>query len=438
MSSKKIKEENQTENPEAGKSDGKIKKSADASPDAEAKEVLIKDPNNKEAKMADKEESKKQDSKKSNDDTGVVAKNIKAADKEKTEGTELAPNVTLDPQNEEQLDLNLMEDPVAVSRISVPTDDDQGEFLEDIEGVKEVRKFINENRDKEGDALKDAELLETGTEIISNFNKKLSFKEMITLAVLTKYFLLYGMALIILKDAVKEMGQNWMYYYKTNFIPSTYSSATKYMKLARVPDIIQYAFLGLERLEKIFTAIKDYYDMSSSNPFGKFFRDCLISIDLNESNLEKFKYDVDVAVAKTRINNLFEKMNKNVHEAAMQVKNTVDLSLIDNLISEDKKIGASLINDLYLCSKGGDDPNVLLKSLLKGGNKKASSSIKGTLTATKAIKDFPKFISELRSTILYISKNTALIQKITPQHVKDLQAQVNALKAIIKAQKIEK
>ncbi len=396
----------------------------DASPkDAEAKNEINEDTDKKESEMTDKKNKKEQ---------GQVEESAE----EETLKDDLADGVTLDPQNDEQLDLNLMEDPVAVSKISVPTDDDQGEFLEDADAITEIRKFIDDNKAKKEEELTE-ELLNKGTEIASNFNKKLSFKEALTLAVITKYYLLYGMALIILKDAVKETGQNWIFYYKKHFIPSTYSSAIKYMKLARVPDIIRYAFLGLERLEKIFTAIKDDYDMKGPDPIGTFFRDSSISIDFHECELEKFRHDIDAAVAKIRINNLFKEENKDLPKDKV-VKNTVDPSLVDAFIREGKKIEAGLMTDLYLYAKDGANPNTILKEHLKGGNGRILKSINKNLTGTKTIEGFPKLISELKSKVTYLSNHTALVQKITPQHMKDLQAQVTALKALVKAQKTKK
>ena len=325
----------------------------DAPEVAETETEVTSNPNNKEAEMADKKDNNGQDlveDMKSDLEKTASAEDIKESGNKDTSeeagdteivGTldeikqkienELGPNVTLDPQDEEQLDLNLMKDPVAVSKISIPTDDDQGEFLGATETVQEIRKYIDENKSKTGDALKDPEFLRTGTELLSSFNKKLSLKEMLTLAVLTKNHLLYGMALIILKDGVKEDGQNWMYYYKKHFIPSTYSSAIKYMKLARIPNVIRYAFLGLQRLEKIHTAIKADYDMEEGDPIGEFFKENSINIDLHENEIEDFKYEVDVAVAKIRLQKFFDQENEDLPEDKV-VKNTVDLGLIDELI----------------------------------------------------------------------------------------------------------
>jgi len=414
MTISKITEKNQTKIPKVVQPDEKSNKGADASQDVKAKEKLTK--NNKEAKMADTKEKSKKQAKIKNPETSTVK-----------EG-ELAPNVTMDPQTKEQLDLNLMEDPVAVSIISVPTDDDEGEFLEDPEAVKALREFIDENKSKDVEALKDAELLKIGTEIASSFNKKISLKEALTLAALTKNSILYGMSLIILKDCIKATGQNWIYYYKNHFIPSTYSSAIKYMKLARIPNIIRYSFLGLERLEKIHTAIKEDYDMADSDPYGEFFNDSSILIDFHDCDLENFKYDIDAAVANTRINNFFKEMNKDISDEN-QVKNVVDAGLIEDLIRKDKKIEAGLMMDLFLYTKGGANPNVLLEESLKG-DRTTLKLIKKDLTAAKTIEGFPKLISELKSKVKYLTDNKALVKEITQEHVADLEAQVFDLRQL--------
>jgi hypothetical protein len=427
----------------------------DAPEVAETETEVTSNPDNKEAEMADKKDNSGQDLVEDmNSDLGksAGAEDIKeSVNKDTSEeagdteivGTldeikqkienELGPNVTLDPQNEEQLDLNLMKDPIAVSKISVPTDDDQGEFLDATETVKAIRKYIDENKSKTGDELKDPEFLKTGTELLSGFNKKLSLKEMLTLAVLTKNYLLYGMALIILKNGVKEDGQNWIYYYKKHFIPSTYSSAIKYMKLARIPNVIRYAFLGLQRLEKIHTAIKDDYGMEEGDPIGEFFKDNTVNIDLNESEIENFKYEIDVALAKTKLKKFFDQENEDLPEDKL-VKNTVDLDLIDELIRKDKKIEEGLMKNLYLFAKGGSNPNVLIEDQLKGGSTNSSKKNRTKLTHIKTIEGFPKIISELKLKVAYFTKNTALLKKVAPQHIKDLQDQVTALKTLIKAQ----
>lgn len=442
MNFTEAKENNQTDSPKEEQFVETVKDNNDVTTDSK-----IENRNNEEAAMADKNDERQNvkdfdHGKSAGDDQSLKTKT-------KTNGTEeagdikpnrdeiekaiqeeLGPNVTLDPQDEEHLDLNIMKDPVAISKSSVPTDNDEGEFLGDTDAVSELRAFIEVNKDKEGDDLKDDELLKAGTEVASRFNKKLSHKEMRTLAVLTKYNLLYGRALIILKDAVKETGQNWIYYYKQHFIPSTYSSTIKYMKLAKIPNVIRYSFFGMQRLEKIYTAIKDDYDMDEGDPIGEFLKENSINIDLHDDQIENFKYEIDSAIAKTRVDKFFNDENKDLPEDKV-VKNTIDPDLVDQVIRKDKKIQEGLMKNLYLFAKGGSDPNVLLEDEIKGAASKSAKKNKTKLTDIQTIEGFPKIISELRSKVAYLTKNKALREKVTPKHIADLQAEVTALRKLI-------
>ena len=91
------------------------------------------------------------------------------------------------------------------------------------------------------------------------------------------------------------------------------------------------------------------------------------------------------------------------------------------------------MKDLFLYAKGGANPNVLLEENLKT-NSATLKVIKGNLTATKTIEGFPKLISELKSKVTFLSKNTTLVKEVTLQHVKDLQKEVTALRKLVIAQ----
>jgi hypothetical protein len=408
----------------------KINKGADASQEAEAQEKSTKN-HNKEAKMADK---KKQDIKKSNHDKSAVAKDIKAAEKTKSKETGLAPGVTLLPQNEDQADLRTVANGVEVSYVSVPVDDDAGQVINDVDGFKNLKDFIQENQSKKDEELNDPDLLESGTKLASEFDNKVGLQEAITLGVMNKYRLMWGMSLIILQISLKQKdgSASWMQYYQAHFTKSSLSSAEKYMKLAKISNIIRWAFLGLERLESIFTVIKDTEYMRESDPIAAFFCDANIAIDFKEEDLEKWRNTIDEAVTNKKIVKHFERKNENLSEEK-KVEDTIDRSLIHDLISNGKKCNPGLINNLFLYKKGGADPNVLLEDLLETGADKLSDNFLGTLTATKTIEGFPKLISELRSKVTFLSNNTALIKEITPQHMEDLQTQVDALKDLVNA-----
>lgn len=378
--------------------------------------------------MADKKEITKQDIK--------TAEDIKAAEKKKSEETGLKPGVTLAPQNENQADLRDVSNGKEVSLVSVPVDDDEGQLIDDMDGFKDIKDFIQTNKSKTGEELNDPDLLEAGTKLASEFDSKVGLQESLTLGVLNKCRLMWGMVLIILQSALKQKDKtaSWMKHYAEQPFKSSLSSAEKYMKLAKISNIIRWAFLGLERLETIFTVIKGTDYMKESDPVGAFFQDANIAINFQEEDLEKWRNSIDEAVTNKKIVKHFEKKNEKLPEDK-QVEDTVDRSMIHELISSGKQCKPSLISDLYLFAKGGADPNVLLNDLLETGANTLSGDFKGTLTDIKTIEGFPKIISELKSKVTYLSNHTALIKEITPQHVKDLQAQVTALRKLVNTAK---
>ena len=434
MSTKETEKKEKKADPTKDQSGEKNNESADASHGAETKTEATEKSKKKETTMADKKENKKQDMKKSNNDKDAGAESNKAAEKKKTEETGLKPGVTLAPQNENQADLELVSNGVEVSLVSVPVDDDEGQLIDDVDGFKDIKDFIQTNKSKTGEELNDPALLEAGTKLASEFDSKVGLQEAITLGALNKCRLMWGMVLIILQSALKQKDKkaSWMKHYAEQPFESSLSSAEKYMKLAKIPNIIRWAFLGLERLETIFTVIKGTDYMEKSDPFGAFFQDANIAINFQEEDLEKWRNAIDEAVTNKKIVKHFEKKNEKLPKEK-KVEDTVDRSMIHELISSGKKCAPSLITDLFLYKKGGADPNVLLEDLLETVGNTPSSTIKGILTDIKTLEGLAKIISELRSKNTYLSKNTALIKKITPQHVADLQAQIDALKALVDA-----
>jgi len=294
--------------------------------------------------------------------------------------------------------------------------------------------FIATNKDKKESELKDTELLESGTQLAVKFDDKVGLQAAISLGMINKYRLIMGMILNILQasfNAINADDKNasWMKYYASSKFKFSLSSAEKYMKLVKIPNVMRWAFLGLERLVAIYTVIKDTVYMEMVDPVAGFFRDAGIAIEFHSEDLDKWRYAIDEAVTDKKIVMHFEKKNEKLPEEK-KVKDTVDRGMIHDLIKGGTKCNPSLINDLFLYAKGGADPNVLLDDLLESGGKSPFTAIKGTLTDIKTLEGFPKLISELKSKNTYLSRNTALVKKIAPQHVTDLQAQVDALKAL--------
>lgn len=366
------------------------------------------------------------------EETDEKPEHLKSDDPKKVEDTGLPPEVTLEPKNDKHADLRLISNGAQVSWVSVPVDDDEGKLSGETD-FKDIEDFIQTNKAKTEDQLIEQGLLESGTKLASDFNNKVHMRDAISSGIINKYRLMWGEVLIILKKAFNKKNPKgkWMNYYSENFTKSSLSTAEKYMKLANIPNVIRWSFLGLERLEKIYSVIKDTNYMKEPDPVGAFFSDSDIAINFYDENLENWRNTIDVAVINKKIANHFDKKNKDLPENE-KIENTVKYDVIYELISIGKNCDAALINDLYLYAKGGADPNVLLEDRLRcGGGDTDSNSIKGTLKDIKTLEGFPRIISELKTKIGYLRENRALIQKITPQHMDDLQKQVDELKSLV-------
>jgi len=411
----------------------KNKKDADASLDAEAKKKSTK--NKKEAKMPDKKDSKKQDIKTSNNEKSAVAEDIKAAEKKKPEETGLAPGVTLAPQNENQADLGLVSNGVEVSCVSVPVDDDEGQYIDDTDDYKLVQDFIATNKGKKESDIKDTELLKSGTQLAVDFDAKVGLQAVISLGMLNKYRLILGMILNILKDSFEaintdDKNASWMRYYASCKFKFSLSSAEKYMKLAKIQNVMRWAFLGLERLEAIYTVIKKTVYIKMEDPIGEFFRDSDIAIEFHKEDLNNWGNAINFAVVDKKIKMHFETKNKDLPESK-QVEDTVDRSLVKELINGGIECKAGTIADLFLFAKGGADPSVILSELLMNGGNKHSKSVKGNLTELKALEGFLKITSQLQSKVNVLKSNSTLLAKVKPEHIEALQEQVTALANLV-------
>ncbi len=369
-------------------------------------------------------------------------------DANKSNDGELATNVTLEPQDEKQADLRVLPNPVAVSKISVPVDDDTGQLIGEEEGFKQIETFIETYQSKSDTDLNDANILKTGTELAAVFTSKIDFHFTVSLGIRNKYRILLGSALNITKAALKQHDKSasWEIYFKEQIGMGKWSlsSAEKYMKLAKIQHVRRWAFLGLERLESIRTVLDkegylkflekedrngDDYD-PNYDAYEEFFKDHNISISFEEENIDAFRVAIDAAVLKRKIVLYYKKRNENVPDNK-KVENTVKDDLIDDLISDGIEMKSKIIGDLYRYDKDGTDPNSLLEDMQLSNSNKISKENNDRLTDIRTIDGIPVLVSELRSKVKYFNNHKDLIVKIKPQHIRDLETELNALKALV-------
>ena len=86
------------------------------------------------------------------------------------------------------------------------------------------------------------------------------------------------MLLNIEKKLLHMKGRQWISHYIQTYGQKSLRSAQDYMALARIPNIINYAVFGKDRLMGVLRAIK-FLEINSDDPIATLFQQCNISFD---------------------------------------------------------------------------------------------------------------------------------------------------------------
>ncbi len=133
------------------------------------------------------------------------------------------------------------------------------------------------------------------------------------------YAVKLGKLLNALKILVNKANLKWGPWAATNLFFANERTRINYMLLAANEDIHQYGYLGIERSLHVLNSIKD---MKGKDRVGKFLSKYEIEVNPEEEgSLEKFKFDVDAAVAT-------EKLSKQGVEVSFEkVKNATAIGI---------------------------------------------------------------------------------------------------------------
>ena len=378
--------------------------------------------------MSEKSKKKKPIDEKKKDSTKKLSKvkNQKKSGTKKTPKSKkskpLPKNFTKEPQNSEHMDLNNFSDDAIDKIINVyrPVSDDTGAILGNVE--LEIKVIDCTERLKAVD-LKDEkavkEIVDESLNTIKAYDNQIHLTSSVVGGILTKYRIREGEFCNAVKPAVKAAGENFTEWVGINFSPKRLRSLEDFMRLARIPGIIKYAFLDLERLKDIARAIKGY-DSKDQDPIGTFFKNNDITLDFDsDEGMEDFKTDLDTAIAARKIENALEKDS---------LEATVDKTLVKNVVGV-CKIGAGKVSNIVSTVRRGEDLDNYLKELHRNKGR-----MKKVVTENDTIEGFPRIVSELKSTVEYITDHTDLVEEITEEHVAELERQIAALRSLISPQ----
>ena len=321
----------------------------------------------------------------------------------------------------EDITPKLINDGFSFDDICVALSEDNGELLNDTELETEVTSFIEEYQTKKlYDLEKPAVVLSKLRTLYKIYNAKISRAENINNGIATKYGIRKGMLLNIEKNLLRMAGKQWIAHYIETYGQKSLRSAQDYMALARIPNIINYAVFGKERLMGVLRAIK-ILEINSDDPIATLFQQCDISFDPEEAQIEEvitnLKLEIDYAVAMSKIRKAEEKK-----EAELDI----NPDLIKNVINDRVAVNAVFINDLFEINREGRDVNRHLERLCsdsEGGDE--------MLPHIKRAAALPKLVEGLKGTVESIRQHSDLVNRVEQVDINDLENCVADLRNLI-------
>lgn len=332
----------------------------------------------------------------------------------------LPESVTMEPQDDEHMNLELIQEAPSLIDVYLAVSDDTGDLHGAADLEQEVKDFCDRHKNVQKEKIEDPNrLLEETKNLSKQYAAVVNRSGKITAGILTKYLLRLGTIFNIEKVVVRKLGQNWTEWFHDNHKMMSLRSAQDYMALAKVPSIIKYAFLGKERLLEILRVVKG---SKHEDPVGKYLEDHGVIFDPGSDDpeiIKQLKVEIDTVIAMIKIN-------------TVEQKNEIDLDvnadLIRNLIELGTEVDNNLVRDLVIIKENGGDPNQYLEHrYINGGAEE------GIIKDSKKLRSIPSLVASFKSTVDYIREHSDLASQINPEQIETLETQVSDLKALIES-----
>jgi hypothetical protein len=323
---------------------------------------------------------------------------------------DLPEGVTPEPQSSEHMDLRTVSVPHSKwLKVYLKVSDDQGHLLDNQPLEEKVIKTCKELRAKKYLKIENPEtLIRVTKELIETYAVSINAAENSSVGTLTKYRLRLGMLLIYLKWLVtKYLKMEWLDFFNENFQAQQLRSYQDYMKLAKYPNIINYAWLGKERLIQLTRVIGA---PEGADPIGDYLG--LFGLEFNseeEIDYEKMKLKTDVAIFRQKLN------EKNVYEIPDEKIEAMILNGVQ---------GTTSIFDQFKLLKDmkGELIEFTDKLIAKGG------MVRPDFTPEKKAENFKKtldrFIDQAKSAL----NDEDYLKKLDIESINALQEKINALR----------
>lgn len=284
----------------------------------------------------------------SDDDEVEAAKNDSAE-------FSLPEGVTPEPRNEEELHLDIFKDNPEGILTYLPVSDDNGEVLGDTELEQQVKTFCRQYSNLAADEIKDvSKVIEEAKTLATRYTLQTNKAENIFSGTTTKYRIRGGILWNITKTLVKAEGYEWVTWFKKNFGGREFRTVQDYMRLAKIPGIIRYAFLGKERLIQVAIYLKEF-GAETDDPVGGFFKKYIVFNPEEEIDVQEFKIKTDIAINRQRC------IKAGLDEI------TVDM--IESIVRNGKDVESKQVKELQVRKDAGQDIAADFKKIIASDKK---------------------------------------------------------------------
>lgn len=314
------------------------------------------------------------------DDDGASESDM--AEHEATSDQVQAPNGDRDGEDSESADdddseeyVYLYGDSTSVMEVYAEVTEDEGELLGDPDLFAEVKARGQQSGKELAKAGNSKEEIKKTVELVKKFNTTLNKREHVMSGAIAHCRILLGLMLIVLKDQIKDEKLKWEDFFAGAFGKEHLRSAQNWMALARIPKILDYVYLGLERLLQIWRAVKDD---RGADPIGDFLREYEVPFNPQASPDVEEGPEGDIELKRPDMAMLNLKVNTALVIKKFHKRNwtEIDKSKVETLVSMGVNVGGKQERMAFLRENGGDLNAYLTKLILSGGKDEPETSPK--------------------------------------------------------------
>ena len=263
--------------------------------------------------------------------------------------------VVAPPRNEEELHLDIFKDNPEGILTYLPVSDDNGEVLGDTELEQQVKAFCKQYSNLAVEEIKDvSKLIEEAKNLAAKYTLQTNKAENIFSGTTTKYRIRGGILWNITKTLVKTEGYEWVTWFKKNFSGREFRTVQDYMRLAKIPGIIRYAFLGKERLIQVAIYLKEF-GAETDDPVGAFFKKYIVFNPEEEIDVQEFKIKTDIAINRQRC------IKAGLDEITMD--------MIESIVRNGKEVESKQVKELQVRKDAGQDIAADFKKIIASDKK---------------------------------------------------------------------